>query len=204
MQLARDLGWARSEDVIVPAALLSGLFTLPSCAGLDPRLLAGIVRAESAGAPLAIHDDTSSRSYWPRDIATAATLIVRLSAARHAYSVGLMQIENSNWARFGVTGTQLLNPLTNVAVGCSIFRENLLALRAYNTGSFAASAQGDRYAEAVFDVSLDPVVHAAQPPRIVRRVATIVQKRPQRRPRAAEHSAKRVAFGLSTPDGPAH
>lgn len=190
--------------MIVPAALLSGLFALPTCAQLDTRLLFGIVRAESAGDPLAIHDDTTSRSYWPADVATARTVVVRLSAARHAFSVGLMQIENSNWARFGVTGPQLLNPLTNVAVGCAIFRENLLALRAYNTGSFVASIRGDQYAEAVFNVPAGPMTRPA--PQFVpvnRRVAVIVSRPPRKRPHAAPRASTRVAFGLSTPDAPA-
>jgi type IV secretion system protein VirB1 len=175
---------------VISPVVLSALFSQPSCGGLSRRVLYGIVATESSSEPYAIHDDTSGRSYWPRDTQSAATLIVRLRVAQHSYSVGLMQIENSNWPRYRVTGEQLLNPYTNVAIGCNIYRENLYALRGYNTGDLQPSAAGDRYAETVLT---QPGVAASTP--------GLAPGTTAQRPKPAHRFMPRpVAFGFSTPD----
>jgi type IV secretion system protein VirB1 len=152
--------------VIVAPAALAALFSMPSCSAVNPRVLYGLVVTESSGNPFAIHDDSAGRSYYPNNRPAAATLIVRLAHDRHAFSVGLTQVESTNWNRYGVNGLQLLDTRTNVAVGCAIYRENLYALRAYNTGTIAATGAGDRYAEAVFSASR----------RVTRRFATIAPR----------------------------
>ncbi len=182
--------------MIVGPAVLSSLFSMPSCAPISRRILYGIVQQESAGNSNAVHDDTDRRSYFPRDIAGAADLVVRLAQARHAFSVGLMQIETSNWPRYHVSGVQLLNPYVNVAVGCAIYRENLVALRAYNTGTVAASGAGDRYAEAVFHAGRVPVAYL--PPATA---APVVALKPTgKRALVRSRSAKPLVFGFSKPD----
>jgi len=178
--------------MILAPATLAGLLSMPSCSGIDRRVLYGLVATESAGDPLAIHDDTAGRSYFPRDPVTAATLVVRLDRARHAFSVGLTQVENSNWARYRVTGVQLLDARTNVAVGCAIYRENLSALRAYNTGTPAPSALGDRYAAAVF-VASRIVTPRQVPPRGPVRVS--LKRRPASAP--VRHPLAGDGFGYS-------
>ena len=195
---------------MIAATLLSVLFAAPSCAGVSPRVLAGIVQQESGGEPLAIHDDTESRSYFPRDVASATSLITRLSAAHHAFSVGLMQIENTNWSTYRVTGPELLEPALNVAIGCSVYRENLAALRAYNTGSPRPSYRGDRYAEAVLRATIlsqqvpgtsDGSRTLATAPRIHFRVAA---KRSRKKHPTVLVAAKVSAFGFSAVDPATH
>jgi len=190
--------------VIATAALLSSLFASSYCTGVSPRILAGIVRQESGGDPLAIHDDTESRSYWPRDVATASALIVRLDAARHAHSVGLMQIENSNWAAYRVTGTQLLDPALNTAVGCDIYRRDVAALRAYNTGSSAPSDRGNRYAEAVFlsiplPLSAPTLTPPSATPTVIPRKRRVVRLKITRK-RSKMLAEKLPSFGFSAAD----
>lgn len=182
--------------MIVGPAVLSSLFSMPSCAPISRRVLYGIVQQESARDSNAIHDDTAGRSYFPHDIAGAADLVVRLAQARHAFSVGLMQIETINWSRYHVSGTQLLNPYVNVAVGCAIYRENLVALRAYNTGTVAASGAGDQYAEAVFRASRSTVAYT--PSRAVARLVVPTARR--KRPLVHTVEAKPLVFGFSKPD----
>jgi soluble lytic murein transglycosylase-like protein len=141
---------------MIGTVALAGLLSASSCDGISRRVLYGIVQNESTSDPLAIHDDTDGRSYYPRRWATAAAIVVALDGARHAFSVGLMQVENVNWPRFHVTGVEMLNPAVNVAVGCAIYRENLPALYAYNTGSPRYSRAGARYAAAVLGYTNEP------------------------------------------------
>ena len=161
--------------VIVAPATLAALLSMPSCSTVNRRVLYGLVVTESSRNPYAIHDDTDGRSYYPSDRAAAAALVVRLNRDRHVFSVGLAQVENTNWSRYGVNGLQLLDARTNVAVGCAIYRENLYALRAYNTGTIAATGAGDRYAEAVFTASRrvtrrsELMAKRSKPKRIVRK-----------------------------------
>jgi soluble lytic murein transglycosylase-like protein len=187
---------------VIAEAILSGLLSMPSCNGISHRILHGIVETESTADPLAIHDDTDGRSYYPREWRDAAATVVALEGARHAFSVGLMQIENVNWKRYHVTGIEMLDPYRNVAVGCSIYRENLPALYAYNTGSPRRSRAGDRYAEAVYGVAADVRDTPATRPR-----PRITAKPPAPKPKATPFAfgtlAHPVVF-VSTEFGTVH
>ena len=146
---------------VIAGAALATLLAMPACANLEKRILYGIVRTESSGEPYAVHDDTDGRSYFPREWRRAAILVERLDAARHAFSVGLFQVENTNMARFHVSSVELLDPAPNVAIGCAIYREQLPALYAYNTGSRRESSAGDRYVAAVYGVPRSVAVPVA-------------------------------------------
>ena len=56
--------------------------------------MAAIVQQESGGNPLALHDNTSGKSYRPATIAEAARLARELIAQGHSVDIGLPQINS--------------------------------------------------------------------------------------------------------------
>jgi type IV secretion system protein VirB1 len=127
-----------------------------------PSTMAAIVQVESGGDPLAIGDNTTRRSYYPRDRATAERLARRLLNAGHLLDIGIAQIDSMNFAGFGVTSHTIFDPCTNLNVGARIlsgdyafaarrYGDGQIALRhaigMYNTGRLNAGA---RYIARVF------------------------------------------------------
>jgi type IV secretion system protein VirB1 len=134
---------------------------LRDCASnVDPRTMAAIVRVESGGNRLALHDNTADRSYAPADAAEGAAWASELVAAGHNVDIGLSQINSANLPRLGLTVADAFEPCTNLRAGATIlggdyaaaaarFGPGQVALRhalgAYNTGSlFAGGAYIDR------------------------------------------------------------
>lgn len=120
-----------------------------------PSTMAAIVRVESGGDPLAIGDNTTSRSYYPSDRASAEALAARLLEARHSLDLGIAQIDSTNFAGFGVDVHTIFDPCVNLSVAAKIlsddyafarrrYREAQVALRhaigMYNTGRLNAGA----------------------------------------------------------------
>jgi type IV secretion system protein VirB1 len=99
-----------------------------------PSTMAAIVQVESGGDPLAIGDNTTRRSYYPRDRATAERLARRLLDAGHLLDLGIAQIDSMNFAGFGVTAHTIFDPCTNLNVGARILSGDY---------AFAASRYGD-------------------------------------------------------------
>ena len=127
-----------------------------------PSTMAAIVQVESGGDPLAIGDNTTRRSYYPRDRATAERLARRLLNAGHLLDLGIAQIDSMNFAGFGVTAHTIFDPCMNLSVGARIlsgdyafaarrYGDGQIALRhaigMYNTGRLNAGA---RYIARVF------------------------------------------------------
>jgi type IV secretion system protein VirB1 len=122
---------------------------------IAPSTMAAIVRVESGGDPLAIGDNTTRRSYYPRDRATAERLARRLLDAGHLLDVGIAQIDSMNFAGFGVTAHTIFDPCVNLSIGARIlsgdyafaarrYRDAQVALRhaigMYNTGRLNGGA----------------------------------------------------------------
>jgi type IV secretion system protein VirB1 len=120
-----------------------------------PSTMAAIVQVESGGDPLAIGDNTTRRSYYPRDRATAERLARRLLNAGHLLDIGIAQIDSMNFAGFGVTAHTIFDPCINLRVGARIlsgdytfaaqrYGDGQVALRhaigMYNTGRLNAGA----------------------------------------------------------------
>jgi type IV secretion system protein VirB1 len=120
-----------------------------------PSTMAAIVRVESGGDPLAIGDNTTRRSYYPYDRASAESLARRLLDAGHLLDVGIAQIDSMNLASFGVTVHTIFDPCINLSVGARIlsgdytfaaqrYGDGQVALRhaigMYNTGRLNAGA----------------------------------------------------------------
>lgn len=121
-----------------------------------PSTMAAIVQVESGGNPLAIGDNTTRRSYYPRDRASAEALARRLLGAGHSLDVGIAQIDSMNFAGFGLSLHSIFNPCINLSVGARIlsddyafaarrFGDGQLALRhaigMYNTGRLNGGAR---------------------------------------------------------------
>ena len=121
-----------------------------------PSTMTAIVRVESGGDSLAIGDNTTRRSYYPHDRASAEALARRLLGAGHLLDVGIAQIDSMNFAGFGLSLHTIFDPCTNLSVGARIlsddyafaarrFGDGQLALRhaigMYNTGRLNGGAR---------------------------------------------------------------
>jgi type IV secretion system protein VirB1 len=121
-----------------------------------PSTMAAIVQVESGGDPLAIGDNTTRRSYYPPDRASAESLARRLLGAGHLLDIGIAQIDSMNFAGFGVNAHTIFDPCTNLSVGARIlsgdyafaaqrYGDGQIALRhaigMYNTGRLNAGAR---------------------------------------------------------------
>jgi type IV secretion system protein VirB1 len=121
-----------------------------------PSTMAAIVQVESGGNPLAIGDNTTRRSYYPPDRATAERMARRLLDAGHLLDLGIAQIDSMNFAGFGVNVQTIFDPCVNLSVGARIlsgdytfaaqrYGDGQVALRhaigMYNTGRLNAGAR---------------------------------------------------------------
>ncbi|MHB1670202.1 lytic transglycosylase domain-containing protein [Thiomonas sp.] len=119
--------------------------------------MAAIIKQESSGNPLALHDNTTGKSYRPASLAEAAKLAADLIQQGHSVDIGLGQINNRNLRRLHLKAEQVLDPCTNIRAAQTILlrgwkqsRGDLRgALAAYNTGN-TGSAVGAQYAAQVF------------------------------------------------------
>ncbi len=115
--------------------------------------MAAIVSVESAGDEFALNDNTLRRPFHPPDRATAIRLAETLIGRGDSVDVGIAQVNSANFARFGVTPAQMLEPCRNLSVGSSILAADYRtaaarftdpraalwhAVMAYNTGSLYA------------------------------------------------------------------
>lgn len=131
---------------------------------VPPVLMNALVRAESAGRPLAIGMDAGGGSVaQPSTLAEAVAAAEALATAGKTFSVGLAQIHVSNVKRYGLSWTQAFDGCTNLAIGQRVLGHFLrragdagyggaavlrAALRGYNSGSVHATA-ADGYANRV-------------------------------------------------------
>jgi hypothetical protein len=117
-----------------------------------PELLAMITQVkigkhESGYNTLAIHNNTTGQSLYPLDIEHAQAYVADHQG--DSLDAGLMQINYTNWQRFGLNNLNVFDPQTNACVGLQIFRE---ALSRYNTGR--VTARGLDYAEHVLNANI--------------------------------------------------
>src|SRR5690242_5527087 len=68
-----------------------------------PETIAAFAQVESKYNPLAIHDNTSGMSHAPLTRANAIALTRSLMARGHSLDLGLMQINDADLARTGLT-----------------------------------------------------------------------------------------------------
>jgi len=130
---------------------------LEQCAPqIAPVTLAAVVQQESGGNPLALHDNTSGKSYRPASVADAARIARDLIAAGHSVDIGLAQINSKNLPRLGLGVDQVLDSCQNLRAAQTVLIEGWkrsgdlrATLSAYNTGRVDSPA-GMAYGEQVF------------------------------------------------------
>lgn len=136
---------------------MNALPMLEECApAIAPVTMAAVVQQESAGNPLALHDNTAGRSYRPGSVAEAARVARELIAQGHSVDIGLAQINSRNLPGLGLSVDLMLDPCRNLQAAQSVLlngwaRSGTLAgtLSAYNTGRIVG-AQGTKYGAGVY------------------------------------------------------
>ena len=100
--------------------------------------VAATARAESGLQPTAIHDNTSGRSYTAPSAAEAVALVIALHAQGHRIDAGIMQVNDANWGRLGLTVESVFDPRANICAGVAVLAEAYTIERRvscrYNTG----------------------------------------------------------------------
>jgi len=103
-----------------------------------PVTMAAIVRVESGGNALAIHDNTAKRSYHPRDRATAEAIAQLLLDAGHSVDLGIAQIDDVNLLPLGLNVRTVFDTCTNLGAGGRILaRDYAFAVSRYGPGQVA-------------------------------------------------------------------
>jgi type IV secretion system protein VirB1 len=103
-----------------------------------PSTMAAIVQVESGGDPFAIGDNTTRRSYYPHDRATAELLARRLLDAGHLLDLGIAQIDSMNFPGFGVNVHTIFDSCSNLSIAARILSgDYALAARRYGSGQVA-------------------------------------------------------------------
>jgi type IV secretion system protein VirB1 len=141
-----------------------------------PVTMTALVRVESGGDALAIHDNTTMRSYHPRDRAAAEATAQSLLDLAHSIDVGISQINNVNLSALGLSVRTVFDTCTNLGAGARVLASDYafavsrygpgqVALRhaigMYNTGRLDAGASYVRKVllAAGIDEAYDPRPH---------------------------------------------
>lgn len=90
---------------------------------VQPETILAIVSVESSFNPFAIGVVGGYLQRQPTSAAEAIATAQTLAANDWNYSVGLAQINKSNFERFGITNETAFDPCTNLRVGSKILTE---------------------------------------------------------------------------------
>lgn len=142
--------------MLAPTAFMA--LAMQCSPAVHPETAFDVARVESNFNPYAIAEiipkaersatNTRVISHFPTNKTEAIARIKQIEAKKHRYSVGLMQITSTNFARFGMTAEKLLSPCHNLTVfekiltdcyrrGGSLKR----ALSCYYAGNFTTGQQ---------------------------------------------------------------
>jgi type IV secretion system protein VirB1 len=184
-------------NVDVPTVLVDGKEDFDTLAGrcapnVAPQTLRALVTTESAHNPFAIAVVGGKLDRIPTSHDEAIATINELERQGFSYSVGLAQVNNKNFDKYGQTAETLLNACTNLRVGANILKECydraqaqkgdeqqalLAALSCYYSGNFQrgfeAESNGTSYVGRVVAASGAKAVPAIA-------VSTTVNTRPAR------------------------
>lgn len=111
---------------VTPAAPANTTFRelARTCApGVHPALMGRIGTIESGGNPFAIGVVGGRLARQPTNRAEALATVDALKAGGWNYSLGLVQVNRANLARFAKTTADMLDPCTNLTTGAAILRE---------------------------------------------------------------------------------
>ncbi|EAS2903905.1 transglycosylase [Salmonella enterica] len=95
-------------------------------ASVHPDTAHEVARVESGFNPYAIAEiipkikrkpgDKGVVSYFPKNKVVAIQIVKEIESRNHRYSVGLMQITSTNFAKFNTTAEKMLDPCENLKV----------------------------------------------------------------------------------------
>lgn len=127
---------------MISTAVFTAL-ALQCASTIHPATSHDVARIESGFNPYAIGVVGQKQGIFPHDLNDALAHVDRLKSKGRNYSVGLMQINQANFSRYGVTAKQLFNPCTNLSVFEKIITDCYLrggtlkrALSCYYSGNF--------------------------------------------------------------------
>ncbi|HKT66840.1 MAG TPA: lytic transglycosylase domain-containing protein, partial [Burkholderia sp.] len=110
-----------------------------ACApNVDPDTLAALVRTESGFNPYAIGVVGGHLTRQPASLDEARATASELAARGFSYSVGLAQVNERNFAKYGLDDTTMFEPCRNLQAGGAILTECFA--RSANTGRPAQAA----------------------------------------------------------------
>ena len=112
----------------LPLAVLAQLaLSCPAVTAFPPgRVLdrvASTAQAESGLETTAVHDNTTRQSYRPASETEAVALVSALHLQGHSLDAGIMQVNDSNWARLGLTPETAFDPRANICAGMTVLAE---------------------------------------------------------------------------------
>jgi type IV secretion system protein VirB1 len=154
--------------------------------------MTAIVQVESGGNPFAIDDNTTRRSYYPRDRASAEALANQLTSAGHLVDMGIAQIDSMNFARLGVNVHTIFDSCTNLRAGAKILSSDYnFAKHRYGSGQIALRHAIGMYNTGRLDGGSGYVQQVLAAAGIYEQYDTV--------PRVAEHEAMRSSVLVRVP-----
>jgi type IV secretion system protein VirB1 len=105
---------------------------------VHPTLLGRVATVESSGNPFAIGVVGGHLAHQPQTLAQAMATVRSLDAGGWNYSMGLIQVNVHNIARFGQRVPDIFEPCTNLKTGAAILRECYERARARKSGGDTA------------------------------------------------------------------
>ena len=160
----------------IAVALQLALTNAPQVA---PETVLAFAQAESQLDPLALHDNTTGHSHAPPSVSEAVALARSLLSSGHSLDLGLMQINDQNLERTGLSIEAAFDPGASIAAGATILtaayrrcqpgRDGPAALRCmasvYNTGRERAGLLNG-YVARVWNAAerMVPAIRQAIPP----------------------------------------
>jgi len=134
---------------MLSTAALVGL-AMTCAASVHPDTVMDVARTESSFNPLAI-GVVGGNPIYPSSVEDAIKQITQLKAAGKNFSVGLMQINQANFSRYGVTSSQLLDPCKNLSIFEKIISDCFVrggtvkrALSCYYSGNFITGQKPEK------------------------------------------------------------
>jgi type IV secretion system protein VirB1 len=112
-----------------------------------PKTIVAEATVESGLDPLAIHDNTTGRTFHPATVEEAIKISTQLDAAGGNYDVGLMQINRRNFDWLHLTLAGAFDPRRSIEAGAAV----MVSMSRYNTGNLRGFENG--YVERVLAVS---------------------------------------------------
>jgi type IV secretion system protein VirB1 len=112
-----------------------------------PKTIVAEATVESGLDPLAIHDNTTGRTFHPSTVEEAMQIARQLDAAGGNYDVGLMQINRRNFDWLQLTLAGAFDPRRSIEAGAAV----MVSMSRYNTGNLRGFENG--YVEKVLAAS---------------------------------------------------